>query len=106
MPFVAGVVVSQAAGWVRDLSQGRVEMIFATPVSSARLVVGRLVAAAVASGAVGAGALVGVLVGKAWSGVPLDALGLLPVGATCLLLGLGLAGVAILVVAASPAPSP
>lgn len=102
VPFVAGVVVSQAAGWVRDLAQGRVEMVLASPVSTARLVVGRLVAAAVASGVVGAGALVGVLLGGIWSDVPLNALGLLQVEAASVLLGLGLAGVASLVVAIFP----
>ncbi len=99
VPFVAGVVVSQAAGWVRDFAQGRVETVLAAPVSTARLVMGRLAAAVVASALVGIGALAGVLLGGAWSDVPVDAAGLLRVEAACALLGLGLAGVATVIVA-------
>ncbi len=102
VPFVAGVVVSQAAGWVRDLAQGRVEAVLAAPVSTARLVLGRLAAAGAASVIVGLGALAGVLLGGAWSDVRLDAPGLLRVEGACLLLGLGLAGVASVVVAVFP----
>ncbi len=102
VPFVAGVVVSQAAGWVRDVAQGRVEMVLASPVSTARLVVARLAAVVAASALVGLGALAGVLLGGAWSDVPMDAAGLARVEAACVLLGLGLAGVAGVVVAVFP----
>ncbi len=99
VPFVAGVVVSQASGWVRDLAQGRVETVLAHPVSTARLVGARLAASVVASAVVGLGALAGVLLGGAWSDVPMDATGLVRVEAACALLGLGLAGMATVIVA-------
>ena len=42
-PFVAGYIVMQSAHWAADSREGRLQLIFSTPVSAARLCVVRLV---------------------------------------------------------------
>ena len=41
-PIIAAFVVTQAAGWVADLEQGRVEILLSTPISWTMLVWQRL----------------------------------------------------------------
>lgn len=100
-PVIAAYVIAQAAGWVEDLAQGRVEMVLAAPVSWARLVWERILAATVGVAAITLGALGGLVVGALAVGAELEAGGLARSFLDCLLLGAALAGVAALVVAAT-----
>lgn len=99
MPLVAAYVVTQAAGWVADLDDGRSELILATPVSATRLVWERALAATAGAAIVAMAALGGLMIAAAGVGAPLDAAGLARAGAGCALLAAALAGAAALVVA-------
>jgi ABC-2 type transport system permease protein len=99
VPIVAAYVITQAAGWVGDLKQGRVELLLASPVSWPRLVWERLVAMLLGAGVVTAGAIGGLVAGALAAGVGLRWLGLLWLAADTLLLAGALGGVASLVVA-------
>ena len=98
-PIVAAYVLTQAAGWVADLTQGRVEAVLAAPVSWSRLVWERLLAVTLGAGIVAAGTVAGLLAGAALVDAGLDTAGLLRLVADCLLLGLALGAVAALAVA-------
>ncbi|HET7723021.1 MAG TPA: ABC transporter permease subunit [Propionibacteriaceae bacterium] len=100
IPFVAGYVINQAAAWAADLSQGRVELALASPVSWVRLVVERVLAATVGTAVVSGAAILGLVLGVAGVDVALDASGLARLAAESILLGAALAGVAVAVVAA------
>jgi ABC-2 type transport system permease protein len=85
-PIVAAYVITQAAGWVADLEQGRVETLLSAPLSWTRLVWERLLA-------VGAGVVVitGVClavigVGSVVVGAEVSVAALGRVGVTCALL--------------------
>jgi ABC-2 type transport system permease protein len=99
VPIVAAYVITQAAGWVGDLKQGRVELLLASPVSWPRLVWERLVAMLLGAGVITAGASGGLVAGAMAAGVELRWLGLLRLAADTLLLAGALGGVASLVVA-------
>lgn len=96
---VAAYVVTQAAGWVADLEQGRVEVLLAAPVSWSRLVWERLLAVTLGVCAITAGALGGLWIAAAAVDVGVDAAGLARTALDCLLLGLAIGSVAALVVA-------
>lgn len=98
-PVVAAYVVSQAAGWVADLEQGRVEALLAGPVSWTRLVRERVVATLVGTAAITAGGVAAVVIGGARVDVPLHADGLARMALGCLLFGGAVAGVCAVVVA-------
>jgi ABC-2 type transport system permease protein len=98
-PIIAAYVVTQAAGWVNDLAQGRVETILAEPVSWSRLVWERLAAIAVGVACIAAGATAGLLAGAASAGLELDWAGLGRMAASTMLLGAALGAVAAIVVA-------
>lgn len=98
-PIVAAFVIAQAAGWVADLDQGRVEIILAGPVSWPGLIRQRLVALLVGVAVVVAGAMAGLVVGATAVGADLNWLGLLRLAATAFLLAAGLGALAALFVA-------
>lgn len=100
-PVVAAYVVAQAAGWVADLEQGRVEVVLAAPVSWTRLVRERVAAALAGTAVITAGGVAAVAVGSARIDVPVDAAGLARMAGGCLLLGGAVAGVSAVVVAVS-----
>ena len=104
IPFVAGHVISQASGWTADLAQGRVELVLATRLSWSRLVAERLLSVVVGTAVVVMGAFLGMCVGAAAVGLPLEASGLARTAADSLLLGAALGGVAVLVVATFRGP--
>ncbi len=98
-PVIAAYLITQAAGWVADLDQGRVEAILATPISWSRLVWERLLAAVAGVFAITAAALGGLAVGAAAVGAGLDWQGLGRTALGCVLLGAAIAALAALVVA-------
>ena len=98
-PVVAAYVVAQAAGWVADLEQGRVEALLAGPVSWSRLVRERVAAALVGSAAITAGGVAAVVIGGARVGVALHADGLARMALGCLLFAGAIAGVCAVIVA-------
>jgi ABC-2 type transport system permease protein len=98
-PVIAAYVITQAAGWVADLAQGRVEMITSTPVSWAMLVRGRLIATIIGVAAIIAGTLVGLGAGAVAVGSPIAPVGAARLLLVGVLLGAALAGVAGLAVA-------
>jgi len=99
VPIVAAYVITQAAGWVGDLKQGRVELLLASPLSWPRLVWQRLLAVLLGATAITAGAIGGLVVGALAAGAELRWLGLLRLAADTLLLAGALGAVALLVVA-------
>jgi ABC-2 type transport system permease protein len=98
-PLIAALVVVRASGWIADLTQGRVEMVLAGPVSWTRLVVGRLVALAVEVLAVTAVSVGTLVVGGLAVGGSLDPVGLARLTAMCVLFGAALGGSAAVLVA-------
>lgn len=98
-PVIAAFVVTQAAGWVADLANGRVEMVLAAPVSWSRLVWERLLAVTVGVAVITAAALGGLAIGAAAVAAELDVAGLSRLAADCVLLGAALGAVAAVVVA-------
>lgn len=96
---VAAYVVTQAAGWVADLAQGRVEVLLAAPLSWSRLVWERLLAVTIGVCVITAGALGGLTVAASAVDVGVDAAGLARTALDCVLLGLAIGAVAALVVA-------
>jgi ABC-2 type transport system permease protein len=99
MPVVAAYVIAQAAGWINDLKQGRVEVVLAAPVSWSRLVVERLLASLVGAAAIAIAAIAGLTVAAIAVGAGVDPLGLTRLFAVTLLFAAALAAVAALVVA-------
>ncbi|HSN11916.1 MAG TPA: ABC transporter permease subunit [Propionibacteriaceae bacterium] len=99
IPFIAGYVINQAAGWTSDLSQGRVEVVLSAPVSWVRLMVERVIAAVIGAAVVGGGAILGLVLGNVGLDVALDGPGIGRLAVQGTLLGAALAGVAAAVVA-------
>lgn len=98
-PVIAAFVIAQAAAWVGDLEQGRVESILAAPVSWQRLVVERQVALAIGVVAIAAGSIVSVILGSAAVGAELSAAGLARLALDAVLMGVALGAVAAVIVA-------
>ena len=98
-PIIAAFVIVQAAGWVADLRQGRVEFVLATPVSWPRLVGERLAALIAGVAVITAGAIAGLAIGAAAAGVSLAGPGLIRLAALTILLGAALGALAAILVA-------
>ncbi len=99
VPVIAAYVITQAAGWVEDLRQGRAEMILAAPCSWPALIGQRLLAVLVGSAAITAAAIAGVAVGATAVGADLSPLGLARMAADSLLFAAALGAVAAFAVA-------
>ena len=99
-PVLVGYVIAQAAGWVADLEQGRVESVLSAPVTWTRLVAERLLSAGVGVMVIVAGVLGAVLVGSAAIDSSVDAAGVARLLAMSLLLGWAIAALAAIAVAA------
>ena len=98
-PLIAAFVIVQASGWVGDLTQGRVEMLLAGPVSWSRLVVERLIALVLGVLAITTVAVSTLVLGGQAVGGSLDLVGLGRLTVTCALFGAALGGLAALAVA-------
>ena len=98
-PIIAAFVIAQAANWVADLKQGRVELILAGPVSWPRLVGERLAALITAVAVITAGSVAGLAIGAAAAGADLAAPGLIRLAASTVLLGAAFGAVAAVAVA-------
>lgn len=99
IPIVTAYVLTQAAGWVSDLRQGRVELLLAAPVTWPRLVGQRLLATLAGAGAITAAAIAGLSAAAVAVGAGVDPAGLTRLAAVTLLLAAALAAVAALLVA-------
>ena len=97
-PIVAAYVITQAAGWVADLEQGRVETLLAAPLSWTRLVWERLLAAGVGVVAVTLAVVGTIGVGSLLVGTDVSVAGLGRVAALCLLLGWAVGALATVLV--------
>jgi ABC-2 type transport system permease protein len=98
-PVAAAYVVTQAAGWVADLEQGRVEAVLSGPVSWTRLVVERACAAVVGVLVISTVAFMGLAAGILGTDARLSLPGVGRVLLGCALLGAAMAGLAVLAVA-------
>jgi ABC-2 type transport system permease protein len=98
-PVAAAYVVTQAAGWVADLEQGRVEAVLAGPVSWTRLVVERAVAAVAGVLVIAIVAFLGLALGILGTDAGLSLAGVGRVLLGCALLGGAMAGLAVVAVA-------
>lgn len=99
VPIVTAYVITQAAGWVSELRQGRVELLLAAPLSWPRLVAQRLLATLAGAAVVTVAGIGGLAAAAATTGADLDGAGLARLAADTLLLAAALAAVAALVVA-------
>ena len=98
-PVVAAYVITQAAAWVADLEQGRVEVVLAAPVSWTRLVWERIAAVLFGTAVITIAGTTALAVGASRIGLALSAQGLGRLAVGCLLLGGAIGGVASVVVA-------
>lgn len=98
-PVIAAYVITQASGWIADLSQGRVEMLLSAPVTWPMLVRGRLAATATGVAVIIAGSLAGPGIGATAVGSPLDPIAVARLVLVGLLFVAALAAVAAIVVA-------
>lgn len=98
-PVVAAYVITQAAAWVADLEQGRVEVVLAAPVSWTRLVWERIAAVLFGTAVITVAGITALAVGASRIGLGLSAEGLGRLAVGCLLLGGAIGGVAAVVVA-------
>lgn len=99
-PIVAAFAVTQAASWVADLEQGRVETLLAAPMSWTRLTWERLSGVAIGASAITAACLAVIGVGSVIVGAEVSAAGLLRVAVMCVVLAWAvgaLAAVAVVV---------
>lgn len=98
-PVAAAYVVTQAAGWVADLEQGRVEAVLSGPVSWTRLMIERAVAAVAGVLVIALVAFLGLAVGIFGTDARLSLAGVGRVLLGCVLLGAAMAGLAVVAVA-------
>lgn len=98
-PVVAAFVITQASRWVSDLTQGRVEMILASPISWSRLVWQRMLALCVGVTIISIVSVVGLGFGAASAGVHLHGGGLLRLVISETLVGIALGSIACIAVA-------
>ncbi|MFD7841508.1 ABC transporter permease subunit [Nocardia sp. NPDC059764] len=89
-PIVAGYVVTQAAGWVGDLEQGRTAMLLSTPLPRSALIGQRLITLLAGTATLTAATLAGLLIGATVVDVGLDATGTIRVALSALLLAAAL----------------
>jgi ABC-2 type transport system permease protein len=99
-PIVAAFVITQAAGWVAELDQGRVEMLLASPLTWTGLVWQRIGAACVGAAAITVASLAVIGIGSRIVGADLPISGLVRTGIMCLLLAWVIAALAAVAVAA------
>ena len=99
VPIVVAYVIVQAAGWVADLRQGRVELLLGAPLSWPRLVWQRLLAVLVGSALITVAGIAALAATAAGVGAGFDPVGLARLAADTLLLSAALGSVAALVVA-------
>jgi ABC-2 type transport system permease protein len=99
VPIVTAYVIAQAAGWVSDLKQGRVELMLACPLSWPQLVWQRVLAVLAGTAAITAAAVAGLVVAAAAVGIGVSVAGLARLAADTVLLAAALAAIAALVVA-------
>lgn len=99
VPVVISYVLTQAAGWVADLKQGRVELMLAAPLPWARLVWQRLLAIVAGAAVITAAAVAALAATALGVGAGVDPAGLARLAADTLLITAALAATAALVVA-------
>lgn len=75
-PFISGYVIQHSANWVNELKQGRVEMYLSTPLSSAKLIFERVLAAAFGAVVIATASLVVLIVGASMIDLPIDTFGM------------------------------
>lgn len=98
-PVAAAYVVTQAAGWVADLEQGRVEAMLAGPLSWTRMVLERATAAVSGVVVIATVAFLGLGLGILGTDARISVAGVGRVLLGCALLGAAMAGLAAVAVA-------
>jgi ABC-2 type transport system permease protein len=99
-PVLVGFVIAQAAGWVSDLEQGRVESVLSAPLSWTRLVWERLVSASAGVAVVVVVVVAAVVGGSMTLDTEVDVAGIGRLVVMGLLLGWAIAALAAIAVAA------
>ena len=97
-PIVAAFVITQAAGWVADLEQGRVEALLSAPMSWTRLVWERLLAVGAGVAAITVAFLTVIGVGSVVVGAEISLAGLARSAVMCVLLAWAVAAMATIAV--------
>jgi ABC-2 type transport system permease protein len=99
---VAGYAITQTAGWVAEIRDGRVEVFLSHPVSWQRLIVQRLAVSSVGVLFIATSAAAGLVLGAAAADVPLNLMGLLRTIPITFVLGLAILGLGAILVAWMP----
>jgi ABC-2 type transport system permease protein len=99
---VAAYAITQAAGWVAEMRDRRVEMFLSHPVSWQRLILQRLAVASVGVLAIATAAAFGLFMGSVVIDAPLNLAGLLRTIPITLVLGLAILGLGAILVAWIP----
>jgi ABC-2 type transport system permease protein len=99
---VAAYAITQAAGWVAEMRDRRVEMFLSHPVSWQRLILQRLAVASVGVLAIAAASAFGLFMGSVVVDAPLNLAGLLRTIPITLILGLAILGLGAVLVAWTP----
>lgn len=98
-PVVVAYAITQAAGWVADLQEGRVEMLLAGPVTWTRLLLERLAATMAATVIITTCAVAAIVAGSWVLGAPVDASGIARSLLMTWLLALAIGAIALAAVA-------
>jgi ABC-2 type transport system permease protein len=99
---VAGYAITQTAGWVAEIRDGRVEVFLSHPVSWQRLIVQRLAVSSVGVLVIATSAAAGLVLGAAAVDVPVNLMGLLRTIPITFVLGLAILGLGAILVAWMP----
>lgn len=97
-PIVSAYVITQAAGWIAEFQQSRIELILSAPVSSTRLNLERLLAVTIGVVLVLLASLLTITVGSILIGGETSITGIGRVAAVSVLLALAVTAVALLLV--------
>lgn len=100
IPILAAFAITQAAAWVAEYDQGRVEMYFTTGPSAMRIVIERMIALTSAMTVITAAAFAAIVVSSGIVDNHVDIAALARTGVCALLFGLAIAGVGVVTVAA------
>jgi len=101
-PFVSGYIIQQASNWVNELKQGRIEMYLSTPLSWAKMVFQRVVAATFGAAVITTVSLAVLSIGSPMIDFSVDTFGIFRVWVLCLAFAVSMSVIASIAVALVP----
>lgn len=101
-PFVSGYIIQQASNWVSELKQGRIEIYLSTPLSWAKLVFERVVAATFGAAIITTVSLAVIRIGSPMIDFSVDTFGIFRVWILCIAFAISMSVIASIAVALVP----